>query len=249
MNWPVWLWLNLLGLDAPLVAIVWQDFLARCYPSILRPSSRWALGLTVWAIYLADRLFDVRHPAAENESARHRFSRENRGFAWSLLAVVLIADGALAVGWLRPAILSDGLMLGTAVCCYLILFAGWRGGGRRWKRPCAAMLFTTGVFLVAWSSTANSWRTLVCPAAAFCALCLGNMELAESWERGVPAGGWLWMVLLAVVCAPLGRSRWYAAVALSAAGLAALDRWGGKLSREAVGVLADAVLLAPLLLR
>ncbi len=26
---PVWLWLNLLSLDAPLVALIWQDFLAR----------------------------------------------------------------------------------------------------------------------------------------------------------------------------------------------------------------------------
>ena len=69
---PVWLWFNLLGLDAPVVALVWQDFLARCYPTILRPPGRAVLGLTVWAIYLADRLLDTRHPAVW-ESVRHVF--------------------------------------------------------------------------------------------------------------------------------------------------------------------------------
>lgn len=247
MKQPVWLWLNLLSLDAPLVALVWQDFLARCYPSVLRPSSRCVLALTVWAIYLADRLLDVRHPAAENESARHRFSRQNRVFAGSLLAAVLIADGVAAVRWLRPAVLSGGLFVGAAVFTYLLLFAGWRKGGSGWKQTCAAMLFTSGVFLVAWTNTTYPWRTLACPAAAFFALCLGNMALAESWEFSTSINGWLWMVLLALVCVSLSRSRWYAASALSAAGLAAIDRWGGKLSREAQGVLADAVLLAPLL--
>jgi hypothetical protein len=57
---PVWLWMNLLSLDAPLVALVWQDLLARCYGTLLLPAGRTVLGLTVWAIYIADRLMDVR---------------------------------------------------------------------------------------------------------------------------------------------------------------------------------------------
>ena len=60
---PIWLWFNVLSLDAPLIALVWQDFLSRCYPTMLLPQGRAVRGLTVWAIYLADRLLDVRHPA------------------------------------------------------------------------------------------------------------------------------------------------------------------------------------------
>src|SRR6202789_4740956 len=84
---PVWLWFNLLSLDAPLIALVWQDFLARCYPTVLHLTGRGVLGLTVWAIYLADRLLDVRYPAPVSESIRHQFYRRHRVFAYTLFAI------------------------------------------------------------------------------------------------------------------------------------------------------------------
>ncbi len=229
MKQPVWLWPNLLSLDAPVVALVWQDFLHRCYPSVLHAPDRLVLGLTVWAIYLADRLIDAWHPY-----------RQNRGLARCLLAAVLLADGVVALVWLRPAILENGLPVGAAVAIYLAAFA-WRRKASLWKQPCAALLFTTGVFLVAWSGTADRWHLLGWPAIAFFALCLGNLTLT--------AYGWIWMPLLALLCALVGHSRWYAAIAISAAGLAAVDLAGRHLSREARGVLADTALLAPLLWR
>src|SRR5580693_2859359 len=93
---PLWLWFNLLSLDAPLIALVWQDFLARCYPTLLLPVGRGALGLTVWAVYLADRLLDVRHVASAIESSRHRFYRRHRRYVVALLAIVVCADAFLA---------------------------------------------------------------------------------------------------------------------------------------------------------
>ncbi|MES1258612.1 MAG: hypothetical protein ABUS51_09280, partial [Acidobacteriota bacterium] len=106
---PWWLWLNLLSLDAPLVALVWQDFLAHCYPSSLRLVGRWVLGLTVWGIYLADRLMDVRHPATNNEAPRHGFYRKHPGAARVLLGAIALADLLIALRWLRPAVISNGL--------------------------------------------------------------------------------------------------------------------------------------------
>jgi hypothetical protein len=47
------------SLDAPLVALVWQDFLARCYPHPLLFPARMVLVLTVWAIYIADRSLNL----------------------------------------------------------------------------------------------------------------------------------------------------------------------------------------------
>jgi hypothetical protein len=247
---PSWLWLNVVSLDAPIVALVWQDFLHRCYPSTLRPAARLVLGLTVWAIYLADRLLDVRHPATQRESARHAFYRRNSRLAITLLAIVLGANFFVAVAWLRPAVLSSGLLPAAAVIVYLAIFARWRIGAPYHKQLCAAVLFATGVFLVAWPQVPNPWRTFGWPAAAFCALCFGNLILIESSEHGVRnSRGWMYPLLLALFSAGLGRSLWYTGVAIAAAGLTVLDLFNSKLQDEPRRVLADAVLLAPLLLR
>src|SRR6185295_17351052 len=119
---PVWLWMNLLSLDAPLVAVVWQDFLARVYPSVLRPAGRWALGLAVWAIYLADRLLDVRFPTSTEETSPHQFYRRNSQLARGALATTLSADLLIGFLWLRHAVFANGLVLSAGVITYLGAF-------------------------------------------------------------------------------------------------------------------------------
>src|SRR5580704_2501089 len=148
---PVWLWFNLLSLDAPLIALVWQDFLSRCYPTLLHATGRGVLGLTVWAIYLADRLLDVRQPASAMESIRHRFYRRHRMFAQCLLAVVVCADALVSALWLRPAVRDNGLFLSAGVIAYLAAFPLTQWGAAAWKKPFAALLFTAGTFLIAWT--------------------------------------------------------------------------------------------------
>jgi hypothetical protein len=246
---PVWLWLNLLSLDAPIVALVWQNFLARIYPVALYPAGRCALGLTVWAIYLADRLLDVRDSAPDAETPRHNFYRRYRRFAWMLLATVLCADLLVTFLWLRPAVFANGLLVAAGVIVYLGVFPLGRIRGA-WKQPAAAILFTIGVFLVAWTGTASPVQSLGWPAAAFCALCFGNLVIIENWERNrrIKRRAGIWLSLLAVACIAAGHSRWYFAVAASAAGLAALILPGENISRNARRVLADAVLLIPLLI-
>ena len=250
-NNPFWLVLNILSLDAPLVALVWQDFLARCYPSPLRPAGRWVLTLTVWAIYIADRLIDVRGHAPANEPARHRFYRRHGGFASVMLGCVVAADLSVAVLWLRPAVFSSGLFLAAGVVCYLAVFPFLRLPGiSGWKQPCAAFLFTSGIFIVAWTGAVNPWRVFAAPAAAFWALCMGNMMVIQSREHGRSrARRWLWTGMLALLCVWPGHSRWFAAAALAALGLAAVDLCGAKLPRDARSVLADMVLFTPLLFR
>jgi hypothetical protein len=240
---PVWLWLSLLSLDAPLVALVWQDFLARCYAVPLRPPTRVALGLTVWAIYVADRLLDVRHAPAGPETVRHGFYRRHRSLARGALCCILVADLVIALGWVRFAILEHALFIGLGTLFYLTAFplAGLRHVA--WKKVLAGLIFTAGVFLTAPS------RTLIWQMGSFCALCLGNLFLVEGWERHQkPVIGGLCMTALFAVSLP-GNSPWFHAVAASAAGLAGLAFLGEHLSVEASGVLADAVLLSPLLLR
>jgi len=248
---PVWLWFNLLSLDAPLIALVWQDFLARCYPTLLRPAGRGALGLTVWAVYLADRLLDGRHSASAIETIRQRFYRQQRGYVVVLLAMVVCTDLLLTTFSLRPAVLDDGLVQSGCVIAYLatFAFAGWSGVA---KKPLAAVLFTSGTFLIAWTNAGQPLSQLLWPATGFCALCLGNLLMTERWSQHaapLTRREWIYPALLCACLVGGRNSTWFAAIMISAAALAALARWGRKISGDARCILADAVLLTPLLFR
>lgn len=256
---PLWLWPNLLSLDAPIIAVLWQGFLAYRFSIPLRPAGRLVLGLTVWAIYLGDRLLDARKPPAVLEPARHRYYRRHSNFMTALLAVVALSDAAIAMLWLRPAILRDGLIPLAGVLLYLTVvhFAG--GVIAVPKEIAAALLFTGGTFVAAWAA-------LPCPqlawaAAAFFVLCLANMVAIEAWETRDPplhpplhpVTRWLastyfvWVPAVVIVCTLLGRNAWYESIAVSAAACALLYGIGRRLSLEARRALVDGVLLSPML--
>jgi hypothetical protein len=59
---PAWrrpfVWLNLVCLDAPLVAVAWQWLIASSLHLAVALADSAALFLTAWGIYLADRLAD-----------------------------------------------------------------------------------------------------------------------------------------------------------------------------------------------
>ncbi len=54
-----WLWPNLLSLDAPVVAVLWQILFARCFQVPVDALAALLLLLTVWLIYAADRTLDA----------------------------------------------------------------------------------------------------------------------------------------------------------------------------------------------
>lgn len=248
---PVWLWFNLLSIDAPLVALVWQDFVARSYAADLHLPGRAVLGLTVWAIYLADRILDVRYPAVSAESIRHQFYRRHHVFAKTLLAVVIGFDLSIILLWLRRSVFENGLLLGACVILYLGAFPLTRRGISAWKKPAAAMLFTAGTFLIAWTSAGHPLRQLGWPAAAFCMLCLGNLLMIGRWSRESEPRSyeWAWLLILGACLVGVAGSTWFMAIVLSAGGLLALALTGRRISGDVRCVLADAVLLTPLLFR
>ena len=47
----LWLWPNLLSLDAPVVAVLWQFLFARCFQAPVDALAALLLLLTVWLIY------------------------------------------------------------------------------------------------------------------------------------------------------------------------------------------------------
>ena len=252
---PFWLWLNLLSLDAPLIAIVWQDFLARCFPSLLREPGRWALGLTVWAIYLADRLIDVRHPEAPVEPPRHRFYRRNRTLVpRALLAVALITDCLVVVFWRcdHPSSRMDcGWPQPLSSCIWLdslfYVLVEERGRSRR-PRSCSRSASSSSPGP---GQPVNPWRDSSRTSSSSLLRPVLRQSCADR-RMGTGYCAFTHLDLLLVLglgCAALGNSRWYWAVAASAVGLAALDLARGSLSVNARRVLADAVLLTPVLLR
>jgi len=255
---PFWLWPNLLSLDAPIVAVLWQGFLAYRFSLPLRPSARLVLGLTVWAIYLLDRLLDVRKPASLHEPARHRYYRRHSNLMTALFAVVLAADALIAVLSLRPTLLGDGLIPLAGVLIYMATFHLSSRSIRIPKEVAAAILFTAGTFLTAWATlpcTSLAWA-----AFAFFVLCLANIIAIEAWEwlelpgaAAHPCTRWLartylyWVAVTAIACALLGHNTWYASIALSAGACALLFWIGRRLSLEARRALVDGVLLSPIL--
>lgn len=258
---PLWLWPNLLSLDAPLVAVLWQSFLAYRFSLPLSLSGRLSLGLTVWAIYLVDRLLDARKPPALQEAARHRYYRQHWNRMSALLGVVLAADAFIAIVWLRPAILHQGLIPLAGVLAYLATFHIAGSSLKIPKEIAASILFTAGTFVTAW--TTIPCPALAGPAIAFFILCLANMIAIEAWEwRELPKGAsraphpctrWLartylfWVPVAVLVCAIEGRNQWYTSIALSAGACALLFWLGRRVSLEARRALVDGVLLSPIL--
>jgi hypothetical protein len=256
---PPWLWPNLLSLDAPVIAVIWQGFLSYRFSVPLRPAARAALGLTVWAIYLADRLLDARKGAIRDEPARHRFYRRHSRLMTALFAMVFAAAAIVAILGLRPVVLRDGLIPLAGVGVYLGLVHLSGTLSRIPKEVAASFLFTAGTFLAAWAR-------LPCPslawaALAFFVLCLANMIAIEAWEWREGSNGWpphastrwlaktyLWWVPAVVfLCVIAGRNPWYLSIAASASACAALFWLGRRLPLEARRALVDGALLSPLL--
>jgi hypothetical protein len=122
-NTPWYLWPNLLGLDAPLVAILWCWFYADVQGISLPAALLMLLGGAVWSIYTIDRLLDARYIrlVGAQSTERHRFAVcHRRAFLAGLVTV--IAAGLYGAGWVIPAgILYMGLALLLAGLFYFLL--------------------------------------------------------------------------------------------------------------------------------
>lgn len=120
---PWYLWPNILGLDAPLVAVLWCWFYAQVQGISLPHPIHLLLGGAVWSIYTIDRLLDVRYIRSVGAAwtERHRFAAR---FFWAFLAVLIMVTGAglYGAGWVIPAgVLYMGVALAVAGLFYFLL--------------------------------------------------------------------------------------------------------------------------------
>src|SRR5271163_1595111 len=109
----VWLWPNLLSLDAPVVALLWQVLFARCFHARVEVLPSVLLVLAVWLIYAADRTLDAW--SGSGARPRHEFYRRH----WKILLPLWIAGltAGLGLAWTRltTELLRSGVALGAGV--------------------------------------------------------------------------------------------------------------------------------------
>ena len=246
-----WLWPNLLSLDAPAVAVLWQALFMRCFRVRFDALATILLPLTVWLIYAADRVFDAwTHSRALPRHEFHGLHSRAIIVAW---IVAFAAAGWLAVWRLPGELFERGLALLAATAIY---FAFVHLAPRlRWpKEFVVAILFAAGVSLAAWREVRSPAD--VAAIAVFCCLCWINCVAIEQWERPLLSHGLrggpvraaaIAVGLTALILLHERRPILGGAETLSAFAFVALDRVKDRLSADALRVLADVALLTPAL--
>lgn len=262
---PWWLWPNLLSLDAPLVALAWQEAWAHCLAVELGWSHRALLGLATWLAYCGDRLLDARRLEAPADSPRHEFARRH---ALLLCRVWLAGLAAVVVLGLRlplREILWGAVMLAGVGGYFLVHhWERTRALAGAVKELMAGVVFAVGaVFFVA-VQIPFSWAFALA-LLAWGGLCAMNCLAIACWDRArdaamgqhslarcwVGAGGWLWLWAVAVM--GLAAAAWIldarlgplaGALLVGALALGEVARGGADDRRR---VLADAVLLSPII--
>jgi hypothetical protein len=241
----VWLWPNLLSLDAPVVAVLWQILFARCFQVPVDPMAAILLLLTVWLIYAADRALDAWR--GECQSPRHEFYRRRWRALLPVWAAVLGLTGWLAAERLSPGVFERGAILLAAVGLY---FALVHSGILRWPKEAAVgVLFALGASLVAWEKVKTPAD--IATILLFSGLCWMNCIAIQKWEG--ERLDWSPSVAALVLACAAGALLYAHRPVLGGAELASafafllLDRVRRRLSADAVRVLADVALLSPVL--
>ena len=250
MDSRLWLWPNLLSLDAPVVALLWQVLFVRCFHARLGTVPSVLLGLAVWLIYAGDRMLDAWR--GSDHQPRHEFYRRYWRAVLPVWATTLAIAGWMAWTQLSPELFLRGTLLASCAVLYLaavqLVPEHWKAAGR--KEAAVAVLFGLGASLAAWPEVETVYD--IGSILLFSCLCWANCAAIEDWEHGREARTQV-MVAAAIVAVTAAillreyRPVLGSAETAGALGLVALDRFRGRLSPSALRVLADAVLLTPIL--
>ena len=269
-NYSPVIWLNLLCLDAPIVAVAWQWLFGRAFGAHLDFPLRALLFLTAWLIYLTDRFADtIKLPPDSPISLRHRFCREHAIGWWVAIVIIFFLDLSLA---LRSLDLQMLLLGGTlAALCALYLFSNHSLGGK-WrpipmKEKAIGVLFAAGTTLGVVGQLPGLTISFGVAVLLFAILCTYNCLSIAAWERELDAAqgkasfmtGWpmaeralktvgYGLALVALACALFWRFAFplWLCLAVSALLFVRLNL-AERFPRDHRTALADLVLLTPLL--
>lgn len=243
----IWLWPNLLSLDAPLVAVLWQILFVRCFRAQPDMAAAALLVASVWLIYSADRMLDAWRGSVNRP--RHEFCRRNwRALLPAWIAVLTVTGCFSWIALPTPLFVRGLFLLGAVAVYFLAVHAAPAWVRRYWpKEMMVGALFALGASVVAWNHLRSPADVLT--VFLFSCLCWINCEAIEHWESGCGR----WPVSAAATCVAFSAAALLqqrpilgSAELASALALVVLDRGRPRLSGDALRVLADAALLSPL---
>lgn len=166
---------NLLSFDVAIGSMISAIYFSKLL--IIEPNtySIITLGLTVWIIYTADRLLDIRNLRIPASTDRHKFHQRYQNQLWiSIVLVALII--AVLLFKLPQAVFMGGILLAVMTGLYLLLQKKFHA-----KEFVIAILYTMGILLPSWelhSSFLSSGNYLL--IAQFFIVALVNL-LLFSW--------------------------------------------------------------------
>lgn len=122
---PWWLWVNILSLDAPLIAVLFQAALAKAYHVTLPLGCYVTLWMAVWLIYVLDRTLDgYSSDIPPKLSARHAFYRRHRRlFMIGIIPCMIMITAWLAWTAIPMLVMFRGVVLAFVVGLYLLHYA------------------------------------------------------------------------------------------------------------------------------
>jgi hypothetical protein len=268
---PFWLIPNLLSLDAPLVAVSWLYIFAKTWRVNYLPWAAYiSLGLVVWVIYLTDRLLDSSFQGAAGKlAARHHFHQLHRKKLTVVAAIATIVAVVLVIG-LSGSIYSYAFVGVALVACFFALSIFTTQGADELpysKNILAGVTFAYGSAMLAYAYTGFDVggimfsHELIC----FAVLCILNIFAIDLWEHAsrssdieVKAADEIALSLpltllgaaalvFAVKDDEMTTRPFYYAILTGAALLQILNRSRSRFSMDALRVLADVALLAPII--
>jgi hypothetical protein len=180
------LWLNLVCLDAPLVAIAWLALFALTCGLPLQVGNGVALFLTAWLIYLGDRLADsATIEESGPQSRRQQFCRRHRRIWFVTVALVALSDALVIWRTTAPQTLIVGAAVGGLALVYLVLNHPlgliWRSLPA--KELVIGVLFAAGTLVALLPGLEHAAIGFPISAAFFAALCVLNCISIAGWEH------------------------------------------------------------------
>ncbi|HEX4039993.1 MAG TPA: hypothetical protein VHX37_18210 [Acidobacteriaceae bacterium] len=269
---------HLLSLDAPTVAVLWAWTVAREVGAPIAWSTLAVLGIGTWLIYVGDRLLDGLPGAPRTDlRERHRFHARHRQALLIAGGVALVPLLWLIVARMPGAARREDVWVFAIAMVYAAAVHLPFLRIRFPRELVVAVVFASACAVPAWSVAGYAHDDLAVLVVLFAALCWLNCSAIHAWERESGSGNarpalsrWPLVSLLAMVIALAsgvfvllalhnpGELRLAAVLFASSMLFFALDRdfrrslkrgpADGIPSPLAMRVLADAVLLTPLLL-
>jgi hypothetical protein len=268
---PLWLWPNLLGLDSPAVAVAWQWIFTRVFSIELPWVFHLILGLSVWCIYLADRLYDAfRAPDTDSGTDRLDFTRKHFTSLSAVTVMAGLVNLFLIIRHVPRHLMISGLITTALLGIYYLIRmkSSARIAAVIPREFLCGMLFGLGTVIAphAFVPPGTSELRFYLPMVFFGLACSASCVLISIWEREadiassdqsaatlqsriIPhmATAITALAMISTALVFFGPWQIYLSVAFSAVALRLMLRFDDRIPPAALRALADGVLLTPLL--